>query len=203
MLEVGVGTGWPIASTLSERGQKVYGVDIASTLIKKCNNVSPKIKAEVCDASALHYDDNMFDVTYSVHFSWFFSDLTKSIAEMCRVTNDQGNILIDIMNVNNPLIKKIYQRHVFENANVLGKTYKTMKNVAKLLLKRGTQDWPFLVSQVPSDPNVIIDILSKFGGSGFKLYGWRGKHLEELTVSDLNSHDDFDRIVVCCRLQKS
>jgi len=119
---------------------------------------------------------------------------------MCRIINDQGNILIDIMIVNNPFIKKIYRRHVFENTNVLGKIYKIMKNVAKLLLKRGTQDWLFLVSQVPSDPNEIIDILFRFGGSDFKLYGWRGKNLEQLTVSDQDGHDDFDRIVVCCRL---
>ena len=75
-----------------------------------------------------------------------------------------------------------------------------MKNVTKLLLKRGSQDWLFSVSRVPADPNVIIDILSRFGGSGFKLYGWPGTNREQLLDSDQGGHDEFDRIVVCCRL---
>ena len=203
MLEVGIGTGWPIAATLSQKGQKVSGVDIASSLIAKCNEDWLNIEADVAYAAALQYEDNCFELTYCVHTSWLLPNLPKSIEEMCRVTSNQGSILIDIMNLNNPFIKQVYRQHIFENTNVLGKIQKIIKNLAKLILQRGTQDWPFLVSYDPSYPDAIIDLLSRSGVSDFKLYGWHEKHLEELSVSEKNSHKDFDRIVVCCRLQKS
>lgn len=203
ILEVGIGTGWPIAATLSREGQQVFGVDIASSLIAKCNEDWPNIEADVGDAAALRYEDNCFELTYCVHTSWLLPNLTKSIEEMCRVTSTQGSILIDIMNLNNPFISKVYKQHVFENTNLLGKIYKTIKNLTKFIFRRGTQDWPFLISYDPVDPDEIINLISRFGGSDFTLYGWQGKYLKELTISDKNSHDEFDRVVVCCRLQKA
>ena len=198
--EVGIGTGWPIAATLAQSGLSVSGVDIASTLVEKCNENWANIQAEVADAADLHYLDDSFDLTYCVHSSWFLPRLKKSISEMFRVTRSKGYILIDIMNTNNPIIQKVYRQHVFENTNVFGKIYKTIKNTLKLILQSGTQDWPLLVSYEPSNPNTIIEHLSEFGGSNFELYAWEDNNSEKLTVSDRDGYHDYGRIIICCRV---
>ena len=39
-------------------GQQVFGVDIASSLLAKCNEDWPNVEADVGDAAALQYEDN-------------------------------------------------------------------------------------------------------------------------------------------------
>ena len=55
VLEVCIGTGWPIASSLIEHKYDVFGIDIAVELIAKCNVDWPDIRAEVGDAESLCY----------------------------------------------------------------------------------------------------------------------------------------------------
>ena len=119
---------------------------------------------------------------------------------MFRVTKKKGHILIDLMNLNNPIINKIYKQHVFENASFLGKVYKTIKNLAKLILQRGTQDWPFIVAQTPSDPVAIIEKCRELGCRKVNLYSWNESELEEVVVTQGQGYSDHARLVICCEL---
>ncbi len=197
LFEVGIGTGWPIAATISKNGFNISGADIAAALIEKCNRDWPDIQAEVADAVDLHYSDSSFDLTYCFHSSWYFSDLPKAISEMCRVTCSNGYVLIDVMNLHNPDIEQFYVKQVFENTKLLGKVFKTIKNLAKFLLRRGIQDWPFLISWTASDPIEIVDIVESLGGKGIRLYGWRNDQLNELIVRSTEKYQDYARVVIC------
>ena len=199
LMEVGIGTGWPIASSLVAYNYDISGIDISSRLISKCMADHPDIHAEVADAENLPYVSNSFDFTYCVHSSWFFTDLIKALSEMCRVTKPSGHVLIDIMNINNPYIKKTYQQHVFENTNFFGKLFKVVKNLAKFVLQSGSQDWPFLISQTPSDPTTIIK-QCQLHSSTVRLYSWLDNNLKEIAVSDSDNYGDHSRIVICCKL---
>mgnify|MGYP001281726718 CR=1 FL=1 len=74
ILEVGVGTGYPFATTFQEKGYDVYGIDISPQLVDKCKKSYPNIKCEVGDAENLPYKDNFFDVVYCFHSTWYFPD---------------------------------------------------------------------------------------------------------------------------------
>ena len=199
LLDVGIGTGYPIASSLAALNYDISGVDISSRLIKKCLEDNPDIHAVVGDAENMTYEADSFDLVYCLHSSWLMPNFLKALSSMFRVTRENGFILIDIMNINNQGINKIYQQHIFENNNVVGKLFKTFKNLAKFILRSGTQDWPFLISWSPSDPGEIIDKCLSFGGE-VRLYSWLDGSLIQLPVSKGDTYKDHSRIVLSCKI---
>ncbi len=113
MLECGIGTAYPFAMEFAQRGWHVYGVDIASVLIKECYENAKKaglhIHSHVGDVESLPYMDSIFDLTYCLQSTWYFVDLKQAIGEMIRVTKPGGYIIFDIMN----LISSIVLRQQF------------------------------------------------------------------------------------------
>lgn len=199
LLDVGIGTGFPIASSLASLNYDISGIDISSHLIKKCLEDNPNIHAEVGDAENMHYAANSFDLVYCFHTSWVIPDFLKALTSMFRVTRKNGIVLIDTINKNNPDINKIHKQHVFENCNFVGKIFKLIKNLAKLILQRGTQDWPYLITWCPHDINELIGKVLLFS-SDVRLYAWQNETLVELSVSDSNTYRDHGRIVLSCKI---
>ena len=160
LLEVAIGTGEPIAKNLVTLGYDLTGIDISSLLINQCKQNNPNNQCHVSDAEQLAFQDSTFDLTYCVHSSWFIPNFGHAITEMIRVTNVEGGgvVIFDIQNFYNQEIDEIYRRHISENTIMIGRVIKIIKNSAKFLLKKGTQDWPFVVSQTPSDPIAIHKI---------------------------------------------
>src|SRR5215475_8510508 len=64
LLEVAIGTGYPIADHLQKSGHEVHGVDISPELVHRCRELNPAIQAKVGDAENLDYPDATFDATY-------------------------------------------------------------------------------------------------------------------------------------------
>ena len=75
MLEVAIGTGYPIADHLQKAGHEVHGIDISPDLVRRCRELNPAIQAKVGDAEHLEYPDATFDATYCFHSSWYFPNL--------------------------------------------------------------------------------------------------------------------------------
>lgn len=199
LLDVGIGTGFPIASSLASLNYDMSGIDISSLLIKKCLEDYPNIHAEVGDAENMHFAADTFHLVYCCHSSWLFHDFFKALTSMFSVTKKNGIVLFDIMNKNNPDINKIYKQHVFENTHFVGKLFKTFKNIVKFILQAGTQDWPYLVSWSPSDPNKIIHKCLSFDAE-VQLYAWQDETLIELPVSDNDTYRDHGRLVLSCKV---
>ena len=81
-------------------------------------------------------------------------------------------MIFDIQNFYNQEIDEIYRRHISENTIMIGRVIKIIKNSAKFLLKKGTKDWPFVVSQTPSDPIAIYEILHRMNLAKINLFSW-------------------------------
>ena len=161
VLEVAVGTGYPFADYLSNGGYEVHGIDLSPDLIRECSQFNPHIHCKVGDAEHLEYADSFFDFAYCVHSSWYIPDLQKAIREMMRVVRPGGGVLFDVQNVRNAYIYAIYRKHIFHNTHWAGMAVKTARNFVKFVSRRGIQDWPFVVSEVPSDPVDVIRYLKE------------------------------------------
>lgn len=98
LLEVGVGTGWPFACKLLEKGYIIYGGDLVEGLVREARVVLGNSRSIVLDAENLPLVDESFELVYCLQSSWLFPDLNKAISEMVRVTRRGGIIIIDVMN---------------------------------------------------------------------------------------------------------
>ena len=137
-----------------------------------------------------------FDMTYCVHSSWFIPNIKKAIFEMKRVTKQGGVMLFDIQNIHNKYIMDIYNKHLFENKNLFGMLYKIIKNSAKFILNKGTQDWPFIVSQTPSDPIELKNFLTGLKVKNIDIFSWDENRLTKLSDNRLEGCPRLVFIVV-------
>jgi SAM-dependent methyltransferase len=194
ILEVAIGTGEPIARSLSEKGYRISGIDISDILVKECQDKNPEIQCEIGDAENLHFSDGSFDMTYCLHSSWFVTNFNKAISEMIRVTRVGGVVIFDIQNIFNGTIKSIYKQHLFENTNIFGMIYKAVKNSVKFILQRGTQDWPFIVSQTPLNPSLIYKLLSDLNVEKIEIFGHTNNKIQDLGSANLD-YSDHSRLI--------
>lgn len=193
LLEIAIGTGYPFADFFQKEGYLVYGIDISPDLIKKCQRLNPNIHCKVSDAEELDYPDSNFDCTYCFHSSWYFPNLNKAIDEMLRVTRPGGLVIFDIQNRNNKEIDRGYRKRLFENRG-MGRIIRIAKNIAIVVLHRGTPNWHFVVHEVPTYPESIYEHFKESHISNFHAMVKREDESIE-TRNELGSFKDFARLV--------
>jgi len=103
--------------------------------------------------------------------------------------------LFDIQNIHNKYIMDIYNKHLFENNNLFGMLYKIIKNSTKFILNKGTQDWPFIVSQTPSDPIELKRFLTELEVKNIDILAWDENQLIKLSDNLDNKFEKFQRLV--------
>lgn len=171
LLEVAIGTGYPIADFLQKAGFDVHGIDISPTLIDRCKQLNPQIDARVGDAENLAFADERFGATYCFHASWYFPDLTRVIDEMLRVTKPGGHVLFDIENRDNVTIAAEFDRLSAQvRPGFVPRAQLHARNVARVLLRRGNPNWHGVLFEVPTYPSVVVDHLR---GREVTVYGRR------------------------------
>lgn len=67
VLDVGSGTGLPVAKFLSDKGYKVLGVDISEEMVTKARQNVPEAEFVVMDMTDLDFFDNSFDAVVAFH----------------------------------------------------------------------------------------------------------------------------------------
>ena len=194
ILEVAIGTGFPFGDFFQKQGYKIYGIDIAPTLIEKCKKLNSKIICKVGDAENIEYPDNFFQCTFSFHSTFYFPDLCKVIDEMIRVTTPNGLIIFDIQNKNNYECSKNYNTMVLNKKNGIRKLLRYTKNIFKILFKKGVPDWTNVVHEVPTYPETIYKHLKK---ANIKNYTIMTRLNDEkiLIMDAADSFKDYSRII--------
>ncbi len=193
MLEVAIGTGYPVADYLQKAGYKMHGVDISPVLVERCRALNPMIEASVGDAEKLEFAGGAFDATYCFHSSWYFPDLTRVVDEMVRVTRPGGLVMFDIQNREHPTIAGDYARRVERvRPGLIPRANLHARNLAKTVLRRGNVNWHAVVYEVPTDPATIYRHLS---GRPLRVLG-RDETDQTLTELDTTSaHPQYQRLV--------
>jgi SAM-dependent methyltransferase len=161
LLEVAIGTGYPIADFLQKAGFEIHGIDISPALVQRCKELNPQIDAKVGDAENLAFADDTFACTYSFHSSWYFPDLTRVIDEMLRVTKPGGVIMFDIQNRDNPAIAADFDHRTAQvRPGLMPRAQLHARNFAKVLLRRGNPNWHAVIYEVPTYPGLVYDHLA-------------------------------------------
>jgi ubiquinone/menaquinone biosynthesis C-methylase UbiE len=193
VLEVAIGTGYPIADFLQGAHYPVYGIDISSDLVRQCRRRNPYISCIIGDVEDLPYRSGHFGCTYCFHSTWYFPNLPRAIDEMLRVTRSAGLVLFDIQNRNAKNIDMAYRRRLAAN-QIAGKMIRYGKNMAKLILRRGTPQWHSVVYEVPTYPESLYRHLDQIGVSDFQVMVAREDHSLELK-DERKPFSEFDRLI--------
>jgi ubiquinone/menaquinone biosynthesis C-methylase UbiE len=105
VLEIGFGTGLAIAEAakITTHGY-VYGIDHSQTMLKvaqKRNHSAVKSGRAILqlgNVMALPFEDNYFDIVYSINCIYFWEPPTQGLAEIYRVLKPEGTVAITARN---------------------------------------------------------------------------------------------------------
>lgn len=111
--EVGIGTGWPIASDLSDNGTAVSGCDVAESLIRTAREKYPQMKLYAGDIWQVPFEGVKYDLVYCIRSSWYMKDFPDVIQKMLEITNDGGTVVFNVLNSANSINRKTKLKGTF------------------------------------------------------------------------------------------
>ncbi len=96
--EIGIGTGWPIASELYEDGTVVSGCDVSESLIRLAQKNYPEMNLYVGDIWQVPFEGKKYDLVYCIRSSWFMKDFLNVILKMLDIVNTGGTVVFNVLN---------------------------------------------------------------------------------------------------------
>ncbi len=171
ILDVATGTGDLAIAATKLRPDKIFGVDISSDMLAIGNrkirkrNLQDKIQLFEADSENLFFEDNKFDAITVGFGVRNFQDLHKGLAEMYRVLNTNGVLVIlEFSQPSNPMFKRLYNFYSSRITPAIGKIVSRDKG-AYSYLHESVKVFPF--------GEQFTDILKEIG--------FRNVHYKQLT----------------------
>ena len=90
-LEVGCGEG-RVARDLVQRGHRVVGVDVTRSLLRLAHDADPNSAYAICDAAALPFGDESFDLVVFYNSLMDIDDMERAVHEAARVLTAGGKM---------------------------------------------------------------------------------------------------------------
>jgi ubiquinone/menaquinone biosynthesis C-methylase UbiE len=134
VLEIGFGTGLAIADAakIATHGQ-IYGIDHSETMLEAAQKrnrkavESGRVILRLGNGMALPFEDNFFDIVYSINCIYFWEPPTQGLAEIYRVLKPKGTVAITARNKDNELyarwkpnmVRELIQSSGFVNVKTL------------------------------------------------------------------------------------
>lgn len=95
ILEAGCGTGL-LLERVAEFAKSAVGIDLSDGMLEKARERG--LKVQQGSITELPYDDNSFDLVYSVKVLAHIEDIETAMSEMARVTRPGGYVLAEFYN---------------------------------------------------------------------------------------------------------
>ncbi len=107
VLEIGFGTGLAIADAANKMKYGcIYGIELSETMQKVAQKrnrnaiKSGRVKLQMGDVMSLPFEDNYFDIVYSINCIYFWEPPTQGLTEIHRVLKPEGTVAITARNKN-------------------------------------------------------------------------------------------------------
>ncbi len=107
VLEIGFGTGLAIADAAKKMIHgRIYGIELSETMQKVAQKrnqnavKSGRVSLQLGNVMALPFEDNYFDIVYSINCIYFWEPPTQGLAEIYRVLKPEGTVAITARNKN-------------------------------------------------------------------------------------------------------
>lgn len=142
ILDVGCGHG-RLMGYFKEKGATPFGIDISLGAVKVTREIG--LKAIVADARNLPFNDNVFDISFSLGVLEHFEDTESAIREQIRVVSPGGVVIIIVPNLFSPYVIAAILWHTLRGSiryglvTCSGKMY-TKTQLKHLMQKSGCKD---------------------------------------------------------------
>jgi SAM-dependent methyltransferase len=96
VLEIGIGTG-RIGLPLHQAGLELYGIDISSPMLNqlRAKPGGATLPSAIADATRLPFGDRSFGSAFACHVLHLIKDWRGAVAELVRVVEPGGSVLVD------------------------------------------------------------------------------------------------------------
>jgi ubiquinone/menaquinone biosynthesis C-methylase UbiE len=117
VLELGCGTGhW--TEFLSSLGFSVTALDVSEAMLRIARQKNiPNAKILNADASSLPFEDNSIGLVFTITMLEFVQDIQKVLAEIFRVLQPGGTLIVGCLNINSTLGKNKNEDETFREAH--------------------------------------------------------------------------------------
>ena len=133
VLDVGCGTGL-VMKELLEDSKKIYGIDFSEGMLVKAKEKN--LIVSKADGTNLPFNDNSFDVVYSVRVLPHIPNVIKVLREIKRVVKKDGLLILEFYSPYNLKFLTNSLRDFFFNRAYI--KYHTLKEI-KLILPKGLE----------------------------------------------------------------
>lgn len=135
VLDVGCGTG-NFSIKLAEMGCKVIGIDVSDEMLKiareKAKETGLDIEFHQMDVYDISFNDNEFDVAFSMAAFEFIKEPDKAYNEMFRVLKPEGQLLIGTIHRNSSWGKLYMSKSFQENTIFKYADFKSLEELEAL-----------------------------------------------------------------------
>lgn len=149
ILEAGCGTG-RFSTYLAKKGKKIVAMDVSNEVLNVAREKAVKegVVDEIAfiegDIENLPFNNKSFDGVFSFAVLRHFSSPEKGMSELCRVMQDDGVLVIDILNKKIFRYYEIYRKLIGKKPNIPNEHFFTnyylnLNEMDELLLKRHMQ----------------------------------------------------------------
>ena len=156
ILEIGCGDGNPFAKKLIPKCD-YYGIDISEYLINLGKNNYGEKYFEVLDAEKIELNEN-YDLIFCFHSFWYLQNYLKVITNMKNLLRPNGFLVFDALNLSNLNNYREYKKILFESKGI-GKFIRYVKNLVKIIFRRGYTKWSDSIHHAPNDIKKIIELI--------------------------------------------
>ncbi|MBU0976178.1 MAG: class I SAM-dependent methyltransferase [Patescibacteria group bacterium] len=129
-LEIGCGTGI-ILNEVNKFAKDAWGVDLSNGMLEAAKR--KKLKVKQANATLLPFEDELFDVVYSFKVLAHIPEIEKTIAEIHRVTKDNGTVILEFYN---PLSLKYIANRLEKSQKKVYIRYDSYSNIKTLLKEK-------------------------------------------------------------------
>jgi SAM-dependent methyltransferase len=199
ILEIGCGDGNPFAKTLMSKCD-YYGIDISEYLINLAKKNLGEKYFKALDAETMQLKEK-YDLIFCFHSFWYLQNYLKVITNMKNLLRPNGFLIFDTLNINNIDNYKEYEKILFESRGI-GKFIRYVKNLVKIMLRRGYPKWSDAIHHTPNDIKKIIELINQ--NNNFQSTEFYGLVADENSINlidhkALGNLKKFSKIIFKCK----
>ncbi len=165
VLEVGCGTADYLFALTQQLKSGSYGFDNSESMINEANKKNPGLNLSVDDLhSNFDYNDNFFDLVFSIDVIHYVKDLNHYFKECSRVLNKNG-IVVTVTDSEEDLKNRTITKYFHESLEIEKKRYPGVDKIIENMKNKGFKEID--ITHTEREYPMTEEVFQKFKNKAF------------------------------------